>query len=71
MFWTKFNLDKYREFLFKEMTNLQKIPKIMLRFERFGATILVIRKTLSDKPETFSVTLLIHIFQIRGRRYES
>ena len=70
MFWTKFNLDKYREFLFKEMTNLQKIPKIM-RFERFGATILVIRKTLSDKSETFSVTLLIHIFQIRGRRYES
>ena len=71
MFWTKFNLDKYREFLFKKMTNLQKIPKIMLRFERFGATILVIRKTLSDKSETFSVTLLIHIFQIRGRRYES
>ena len=68
MFWTKFNLDKYREFLFKEMTNLQKIPKIMLRFERFGATILVIRKTLSDKPETFSVTLLVYILKIRGRK---
>ena len=53
MFWTKFNLDKYREFLFKEMTNLQKIPKIMLRFERFGATILVIRKTLSNFGNVF------------------
>lgn len=32
MFWTKFNLDKYREFLFKEMTNLQKNTKNHVAF---------------------------------------